>query len=88
MTTLRSFYGTSLRPFVASGAVALWLAFSANPLVAQAGAGAPGSQNMRPFQYLFVAYALAWLLVFGWVLSVGRRLAKLDKRLGSSGEAQ
>lgn len=41
-----------------------------------------GSQSMRPFRFVFIAYALAWILIGGWVLSVGRRLARLERRLG------
>ena len=49
--------------------------------------GTPGAglsaQSLRPYQFVFLAFALAWLLVLGWVVSVGRRLARLDRRLGS-----
>jgi CcmD family protein len=52
------------------------------PLAAQAvpGGGVAG-QDMRPYRFVFIAYALIWILVFGWVVSVGRRLAKLERRL-------
>lgn len=42
-----------------------------------------GGQSMRPFRFVFIAYAIAWALVFGWVFSVGRRLARLEERLRS-----
>lgn len=59
------------------------LTLAADPALAQeAGAGtALGGQSMRPFRFLFGAYAVAWLLVFGWVISVSRRLAGLERRL-------
>ena len=41
-----------------------------------------GAQTLRPYRFMFAAYALAWLLVFGWVVSVGWRLARLDRSLG------
>jgi CcmD family protein len=40
------------------------------------------SQSLRPYGFVFIAYAIAWILVFGWVVSVWRRLSKLDARLG------
>lgn len=53
-------------------------------VAAQAGtaAGALGAQHLgRPYWHVFVAYAIAWLLVVGWVVSIARRLARIEKRL-------
>lgn len=54
------------------------------PLVAQEGmpVGGAASPNLRAYRFVFIAYALAWIFVFGWVVSVGRRLARLERRLG------
>ena len=54
------------------------------PLLAQEGmpGGGVTGQNLRAYRFVFIAYALAWILVFGWVVSVGRRLAKVERRLG------
>ena len=54
------------------------------PLMAQEGmpGGAASGQNLRAYRFVFIAYALAWVFVFGWVVSVGRRLSKLERRLG------
>ena len=60
--------------------LALVLALAA-PLAAQEGGGL-ASQSLRAYRFVFIAYALAWLLVFGWVVSVARRLARLERRLG------
>lgn len=49
---------------------------------AQAGSGALGAQSLRPFAHVFIAYALAWLLVIGWTWSIARRLGKVERRLG------
>jgi len=63
----------------------LWLAVTALPGLAQGvampGAGLAG-QSLRPYQFVFLAYALAWVFVLGWVVSVARRLARLERRLG------
>jgi len=47
---------------------------------AMPGAGLSG-QSLRPYQFVFVAYALAWLMVLGWVIAVARRLARVASRL-------
>ena len=54
------------------------------PLMAQEGMpdGVASGQNLRAYRFVFIAYALAWVFVFGWVVSVGRRLSKLERRLG------
>ena len=42
-----------------------------------------GRQTLgRPYWHVFIAYALAWLLIGGWVISIARRLARVEKRLG------
>ena len=56
----------------------------ATPLIAQE-AALPGSalaeQSLRPYSFVFLAYAIAWILVLGWVVSVARRMARLQQRL-------
>jgi CcmD family protein len=63
----------------------LALAAAAAPALAQeagiAGAGLSG-QSLRPYQFVFLAYAIAWLMVLGWVVAIARRLARVDKGLG------
>jgi CcmD family protein len=49
------------------------------------GLGAPSSlaqQSLRPYWHVFIAYAIAIVLVMGWAISIGRRLSDLEKRLG------
>ena len=51
--------------------------------LAQAAANELARQTLgRPYWYVFVAYAVAWLLVAGWVISIARRLSVVDKRMG------
>lgn len=50
---------------------------------AQAESGALGTQSLRPFAHVFIAYALAWLLVIGWTWSISRRLGKVERSLES-----
>ena len=65
---------------------------SAGPLIltipslwsAQAAAGELARQTLgRPYWHVFIAYAVVWLLVAGWVISIARRLSRVEKRLGS-----
>jgi CcmD family protein len=52
-----------------------------NPLVAQAALS--GAREMRHFWHVFIAYAIAWILVFGWLLSILRRLRRVEEKLRS-----
>lgn len=64
--------------------VLLLLAVTVLPAVAQEGAtpatGLSG-QSLRPYRFVFYAYAICWALVLGWVVSIARRMARLDRRL-------
>lgn len=39
------------------------------------------SQSLRGYTHMFIAYAIAWILIFGWVISIARRLARVEKAL-------
>ena len=54
---------------------------AAEGLAAQAGPEGLAGQSLRPYTHVFIAYALAWLLVLGWTWSIARRLGKVDRRL-------
>ena len=51
---------------------------STAPLVAQVGTEVLAQQSLRPYWYVFIAYSLAWLLLLGWMFSIGRRMRGLD----------
>ena len=58
------------------------LLLQASPVWAQAGT-ALGQQTLgRPYWHVFAAYAIVWLLVLGWVISIVRRLRRVEERLG------
>ena len=63
---------------------ALVLLLVAVPAFAQETA-LPGSglagQSLRPYAFVFIAYAIAWVFVLGWVISVARRMSGLARRL-------
>lgn len=50
------------------------------PTLAQGPAAA--NPEMRHFWHVFIAYAIAWVLVFGWALSIAKRLKKVEEKLG------
>ncbi len=59
------------------------LVMQASPVWAQAGT-ALGQQTLgRPYWHVFTAYAILWLLVLGWVISIVRRLRRVEERLGT-----
>ena len=75
----------SKRLLLSLGLIVLLLVAAAVPAVAQeAAAPATGlsGQSLRPYQFVFIAYALAWVLVLGWVVAIARRMARLERRLG------
>jgi len=37
--------------------------------------------EMRHFWHVFIAYALAWLILAGWVLSILKRLRRVEEKL-------
>ena len=45
---------------------------------AQVGTDVLARQSLRPYWYVFIAYALVWMLLMGWVVSIGRRIRKLE----------
>ncbi len=62
----------------------LLLALYASPLTLLAQeAGGLGRQTLgRPYWHVFIAYAIAWVLVFGWLIAMARRLRRVEERLG------
>lgn len=68
-------------PLILSGLAVILL-----PLLLGAQSGVPdsqtlGSQNLRAYTHVFIAYTIAWVVILGWALSIGRRLAKIQKVL-------
>lgn len=38
-------------------------------------------RTLRSYWHLFIAYAVTWVLVFGYALSIGRRFGKLESEV-------
>lgn len=58
------------------------VALTAAPAVAQELPGTGlGSQSLRPYWHVFIAYSIAILMVLVWVISIGRRLKDVQERL-------
>ncbi len=49
--------------------------------IAQAAEALSSQRLGRAYWHVFIAYALVWILVAGWVISIARRLARVEKRL-------
>jgi CcmD family protein len=62
--------------------LALLLPFLMGAAPTQMDSATLGAQNLRSYWHVFVAYGLAWLLIFGWIFSVARRLSRIERRLG------
>ena len=58
------------------------LGFLTVPGLLAAQGTALGQQTLgRPFWHVFIAYALVWVFLGGWVISIARRLARVERRL-------
>jgi len=44
-------------------------------------ANALAGQNLRGYTHMFIAYFIAWGLILGWVVSIARRLGRVEKAL-------
>jgi CcmD family protein len=44
-------------------------------------ASALGQQSLKAYWHVFIAYAIAVVLILGWVVSIARRLSALERRL-------
>jgi len=42
--------------------------------------------SFRPYFHVFLAYALAWGLILVWLISIARRLGRVEQRLGRQGD--
>jgi len=65
-------------------ALTLLVAFLPEAMQAQSGLPDPNalaSQNLRGYTHMFIAYFIAWGLVLGWVVSITRRLGRVEKAL-------
>lgn len=69
-----------------AGPMALLLLVALLPEVLQAQGGMPSSsalaaQNLRGYTHMFIAYFIAWALVMGWIVSIVRRLGRVEEAL-------
>lgn len=62
----------------------LLLAISFVALAAQTpGSAGPGQVGgLRAYWHVFIAYSIVIVVVLGWVISIGRRLKDIEKRMG------
>jgi CcmD family protein len=67
-----------------TAALMLWVPLRcASPLWAQAGTRL-GLQTLgRGYWHVFAAYAIVWILILGWVISIVRRLRRVEERLSA-----
>jgi hypothetical protein len=64
--------------------LALVLVFAPGFAWGQSGLPDPAAiagQNLRGYTHMFIAYALAWALILGWVISIARRLRRVEEAL-------
>jgi CcmD family protein len=71
-----------LLPVVLLLALAVAALPAAPELVAQDAAARTPPATMRAFWHVFLAYAAVWLLILGWLVSIARRLARVERSIG------
>ena len=72
-----------MRRFLATALASTLLFLSTSPLLGQA--ETLRDQGLgRAYWHVFIAYALAVLLILGWVVSIARRLRRVEDRLRSN----
>lgn len=71
----------STRLLTLLGALVLALTLALLPVGAGAQEAA-SSVEMRHFWHVFIAYAIAWTFLFSWVVSILRRVKRVEERLG------
>jgi hypothetical protein len=71
------------RPIVLLSSVALVAVTSLPAWAQEAAMPAAGlaRQSLRPYWHVFIAYAIAIVLVLAWVMSISRRLRDVEDRL-------
>ena len=85
MTTLALSAARAARRFtpalLVAGALVLLIA-SPELLSAQSQASELGRQGLgRAYWHVFASYAVGWLLIFGWVIAMFRKLRRVEERL-------
>ena len=48
-------------------------------------ARAPQARTLRAHWHVFIAFAVTWVLLFGYALSIGRRFARLEEEVRRMG---
>lgn len=38
----------------------------------------------RGYWHVFAAYAIVWVFMFGWLIKIGRQLARVERKLDAS----
>jgi TctA family transporter len=60
----------------------LVLLLAATDLAGQLPGSQMATQSLRAYWHVFIAYAIAIVMVLGWVVSIARRLARIEAQLG------
>jgi hypothetical protein len=79
MTGLNRLIRTTLPVFLLAFAVA---AGGAQEMPGMGASSALASQSLRPYWHVFIAYAVAIVMVMLWAGSIAKRLADVERRLG------
>lgn len=74
MTTMKKLRIIALPMFV--------LLLAAVDVEGQETVGRLAGQSLKAYWHVFIAYAIAIVMILGWVVSIARRLARIEAQLG------
>tara|TARA_B110000116_G_C16490432_1_gene426645 strand:- start:255 stop:473 length:219 start_codon:yes stop_codon:yes gene_type:complete len=60
----------------------LGLLLAATDIAAQLPGNQMATQSLRAYWHVFIAYAIAIVMILGWIVSIARRLARIEAQLG------
>jgi len=78
-------FRAGMRPVVAALTLMLLAALLPGGALLPEALGAQATaeaRQMRHFWHVFIAYAIAWGLIFAWLVSILRRIRRIEERLG------
>ncbi|MGH7459378.1 MAG: CcmD family protein [Longimicrobiaceae bacterium] len=72
-----------IRPLVLFSVMVTLLVWGSDPLAALQEPGPP--RTLRGYWHLFIAFALAWLILCGYLVALGRKLRRLEGEVSRLG---
>lgn len=73
--------GSPVEVAAAAGVEAAPQTAPAEPVASGLPERAPQARTMRAYWHVFAAFAITWLLLFGYAVTIGRRFGRLEEEI-------